>query len=128
MDVNRHILSSLPLGALYFYFSRDIISTIIAMASSVVVDVDHCVDYVMINKRVSTISTMVKAYKNFCIITKNYFFLHSWEIIILYVILLFFYIDQYLTAIFVGYAFHILMDQIYNGLLLRNYKTLILCT
>lgn len=117
MKVKQHILSSLPLGTVYFIISGDIVVSSIAMITSVVVDFDHTIDYVITHRQISSLKKMVHAYENFDV-QKNYLILHSWEAISLSALYLIFFPHTLLHALFVGCVFHIALDQIYNTLFL----------
>lgn len=122
MKVKQHVICSLPLGAVYYYFSRDILSTSLAVECSVIVDVDHFLDYFITQKRLASIRVMVAAFKTFKVIPKNYYLLHSWELVFLFAAYVFVYPNPYVFAVFTGYTFHMLLDQIYNRLFLGEYN------
>lgn len=108
-------MSSLPLGAVYFIASGDIVLSSIAMITSVMVDIDHTIDYVITHRQISSLSEMVHAYENYNV-QKNYLILHSWEVISLFALYLLFFPHTILNSIFAGYVFHVVLDQIYNTL------------
>lgn len=112
----------MPLGAIYYYFSEDILSTSLVVASALVVDVDHFLDYFITQKRLASIRVMVQAFKTFKVIPKNYYLLHSWELVFLFAAYVFIYPNPYMLAVFAGYTFHILLDQIYNRFFLGEYN------
>lgn len=114
MKVGQHVISSLPLGAVYFLLSRNVLATSLAMTCTVIIDCDHFLDYIITQKRLASIKTMMQAFKTFRIVRKNYFFLHSWELIFLMASYLSLYPSPYLWACFTGYTFHILLDQVFN--------------
>ena len=114
MKIKNHIVTSLPLGTVYYIATGEILSAAIVVLSAVLVDVDHCLDYVVTQKSVSSLRKMIESFNTFEVINKNYFILHSWELIILFAIEIVFYPSSYLIAIFIGYAFHLLLDQIVN--------------
>ena len=122
MNVKQHVIWSLPFGAIYYYFSKDILSTSIAAASAIVVDVDHFLDYFITQKRLASIRDMVAAFKTYKVIQKNYFLLHSWELVFLLAVFIFIYPNPYVFAVFAGYTFHMLLDQVYNGCFLGAYN------
>jgi len=94
---------------------------VIAGASSVLIDVDHVVDYVITQKRLAPLSEMVTAFKRLDVVRKNYLFLHSWELMILFGVFLSYYPNIYLIAIVTGFAYHIMLDQIFNSLFSGKY-------
>mgnify|MGYP001224796372 CR=1 FL=1 len=122
MKVGQHLISSLPLGAVYFLLSRDVIASSLAMTCTVIVDCDHFLDYIITQKRFASIKTVLNAFKTFAIVRKNYFILHSWELIFLLAFYICLYPNPILLACFTGYAFHVLSDQVYNVFFLGKYN------
>ncbi len=114
MKVRQHIISSLPLGAVFYLFSKDVLSTSLVMTCTVIVDCDHFLDYIITQKRLASIRTMRQAFKTFKIVRKNYFILHSWELIFFLASYISLYHSPFLFACFTGYIFHVLLDQVYN--------------
>ncbi len=122
MKVKQHILSSLPLGVGYFLISKDLLPTLLAMASTVVIDADHFLDYVITQKRIDSLKEVAEAFSAFEVVHTQFLILHSWELIVLAACVLYIYPNLYLTAILVGCAYHLLFDQIYNTLFLGKYN------
>ena len=106
--------------------SKNILTTILMIISTNVIDIDHFIDYVITQKRIDNIKIMAKSFETIDIVHKNYFFLHSWELVILFAIYLFFNPNSYLIAVFTGYSFHILLDQVFNTLFLGKFNLKIL--
>jgi|TARA_B100002003_G_C14129655_1_gene543397 membrane-bound metal-dependent hydrolase YbcI (DUF457 family) len=126
MKIGQHVVSTLPLGAVYFLLSKDILATSLAMTCTVIVDCDHFLDYIITQKRLASIKTMMQAFKTFKIVRKNYYFLHSWELILLLAFYICLYPKPLLLACFTGYVFHVLLDQIFNVFFLGKYNLKIL--
>lgn len=122
MTAKNHIISILPFGVLYFFASGNLFLTLAAMFSAVAVDADHVIDYALTQKRIDPPRKMMKAFDTFEVIKKNYLIFHSWEFIILFGVLLFFYRNPFLIAIFTGCAFHLLLDQLFNTRFLGKYN------
>ena len=113
MKVRQHIISSLPLGTVCFISSGNLFLSVITMIASIMVDFDHVVDYIITRGRISSLREMIKTYEDFGV-HKNYLLLHSWEVIFPLSIYLLFYPCTLLNYLFVGYVFHVILDQIYN--------------
>jgi|GEM_PF-1459124 len=122
MTVKNHIISVLPFGVFYYFLDRNLLFTVVAMFSGVVMDADHIIDYVITQKRIDSPKKMIRSFNTFEIVNKNFFLLHSWELVIFFGIILFFYRDSFLIAIFAGCTFHLLLDQIYNTSFLGKYN------
>ena len=124
MEPKQHIISSIPLGIGYYLISKDITSALIAVGITNIIDIDHVLEYVIVNKKISSLKNMRKSFVTCDTYRKFYFFLHSWELLILLSICLFFNPNPYLTAVIIGYVYHLIPDQIYNTKLkgARNVK------
>ena len=123
MTTKKHIISSLPLGAVYYFVTRNAWFALVAAFSSIVIDVDHCLDYLITQKRIGALRNMIESFNTFEIVTKNYLLLHSWELVIIFGIFLIFYHSPFLIAIFTGYVFHLFLDQIFNTQFLGKYNS-----
>jgi len=117
-----HVISAVPLGIGYYLFSTSLPETLLAITISIIIDMDHLIDYAVTQKRLDSLPTMVNAFKTFRIVEKNYFLLHSWELVILSGLFTLFVPNPYFIAVFVGYTFHVLGDQIYNTFFLGDYN------
>jgi hypothetical protein len=123
MKAQYHILSSLPIGGGTYLMSHDALSTLFAMGASVFIDIDHIIDYIITQKRIDSLQTMLKAFESFSIVNKNYFFFHSWEAIIALCATFLFWPHEYIAAILFGYSIHLLIDQIYNTCFLGRFSS-----
>ncbi len=121
MKVKMHIVSSLPLGIGYYLISKDLFATFLAMVSTVFMDTDHILDYIITQRRIDSLNKILKAFDAFAV-PKNYFLLHSWELMILLACILSFYPNPYLIAVLAGCVYHLFLDQVYNTLLLGRYN------
>lgn len=122
MKIRQHVISSLPLGTGYYYFSNDLLSSLLAIISTLLIDSDHLFDYIVTQKKVDPPAKIIEAFKTINIVRKNYFIFHSWELVILSALLLFYLPNKYFFAFFVGFSFHILLDQIFNTIFLGKYN------
>lgn len=105
----------------YYLIDGEMLPAVIAGASSVLIDVDHALDYVITQKRLAPLSKIVKAFNRLDVVRKNYLFLHSWELLILSCVFLFYYPNSYLIAIVTGFVYHVMLDQIFNSLFMGRY-------
>jgi hypothetical protein len=92
------------------------------MFSSVLVDSDHAIDYLIIRRRVVSFQEMMKAFCSFKIINKNYFIFHSWELIVFLGIIILYNPFPLFIAVFVGFLLHLTCDQLYNTNFLGKYN------
>lgn len=122
MRVKEHIISAVPFGIGYFLISRDLTATAIAVATTILLDIDHAADYVVIQKHIPSLRKMTEAFKSFGIISKNYLWLHSWEFVFILAGLLYFFPNRYGTAVFCGFTLHLLIDQIHNTCCMGKYN------
>tara|TARA_B100002003_G_C14022227_1_gene492905 strand:+ start:44 stop:517 length:474 start_codon:yes stop_codon:yes gene_type:complete len=122
MNVKSHLISTVPLSTGYYFIGGDIMSVSLAVLSTILVDIDHFLDYVITQRRIDSPKKMMGSFNTLDVVRKNYFILHSWEIITLFIITLFFYPSPSLIAIFTGYTFHLLLDQIFNVHLSGKYN------
>lgn len=123
MKISQHIISSLPLAGVYYLITKNLPAAFLVVISTIAVDIDHVLDYVITQKRIDSIKKMTKAFETFDIVHKNYLLLHSWEALVLFAVCLFFFPNPYLIAIFTGYMFHLLCDQVFNSHFLGKYNT-----
>lgn len=122
MQVKYHVLSAVPVGVGSYAVSGDVLTAVIGMAAAVFIDIDHIIDYVITQKRIDNPSKMMEAFDTFSIVTKNYFFLHSWELVILLAWTQLLWPHPYVLAALVGYTMHLTIDQIYNTFFLGEYN------
>ncbi len=126
MVVRRHAISSVPLGLGYYLITKDIATTLIAMVMTIIIDLDHVLDFIVIHKKMTSIKKMADKYKTHIDIQKFYIIFHSWELVILSTIYLLYKPDPYLIAVLIGYIYHLFLDQIYHLFFLGKYNIKIL--
>ena len=83
MVVRHHAISSVPLGLGYYLITKDIATTLIAMVMTIIIDLDHVLDFIVIHKKMTSIKKMAEIYGKHKLIPKFYYILHSWELVIL---------------------------------------------
>ncbi len=122
MKAKYHVLSALPLGAGYYFYSGSPGEALTAAAAAVLVDADHILDYIVTQKRLGSLNEMARAFESFRHIHKNYFLLHSWELVLAFALITAAFPNRFAFAALTGYAFHVLIDQIYNVSFLGRYN------
>jgi hypothetical protein len=123
MKTQYHVVSSVPIGAAIYLTYHDVLSTVLAMGASVLIDVDHLIDYIITQKRIDPLEKVMKAFESFNIVRKNYFFFHSWEIAIALLVLSFVWPHEFIVATLFGYSIHMTIDQVYNTHLLGKFNS-----
>ena len=109
-------------GFLYLIFPKiGLIGFLIILSSTVLIDVDHYLYYVYKKKDLSLKNAykwFIKKRKKFLCLPKNqrnkfyrgFYFLHGIEVLIILFFLIFF--SKYFFFIFIGFAFHLLLDSV----------------
>lgn len=83
------------------------------MATSVLIDIDHAVDYILENGEVGSFRRMIKGVFNASGKKKLYCFFHSWELLAVFAIASSIFHNQALEAITIGISYHMACDQVY---------------
>jgi hypothetical protein len=122
LKIKSHIITAVPLGIIYFCICKNVFLSFIAMLSTVLVDSDHAIDYLIIRRRVVSLKEMMKAFCSFKIINKNYFIFHSWEFVVFLGVIILHKPLPVLIAVFVGFLLHLTCDQLYNTNFLGKYN------
>ncbi|MDO8136635.1 MAG: hypothetical protein Q6354_03250 [Candidatus Brocadiales bacterium] len=111
----QHILASGAFGLTVYALNREPAQAISCFLAGWLLDLDHFYDWVQ-NFGFNTDYTYV--YNRFGTnrISRPYILLHSWEPIIGFWLLYAFYsISPLISGIFLGFTFHLALDQIFNG-------------
>ncbi len=123
MKPSRHIIAGFSVGLAFTIFTKNLHAGLICFISSVFLDVDHIIDFIIHHGIKSfTIRRVYRA----CEQTQNragqykykrlYLFLHVYEIAILLWIVLIYIKNVYLLAFSIGYSLHLIMDAYANQL------------
>jgi len=99
-----HFIASAIIAIIFFLFTKNPIASLICFSIGFFIDLDHFLDYILIYKKLD----IKDAIKGDFFKDKIYVLLHSWEILI--IILLIFKLNTYTIAFAIGFAQHIIID------------------
>lgn len=104
-----HVLLSIPVALIYFYLTRDILITSVFILASIIIDIDHVLDYVIEYKRFRPKHFLkAKWWKHRMSVV-----LHSYEILIACFIVFYFTKNNIFLAFAFGAFYHVVLDMIY---------------
>lgn len=124
MTLSQHLIFSVPLGASIYALYGSPELTAISMAASVLIDIDHAVDYILENGEVGSFRRMIKGVFNVSKKKKLYCFLHSWELLTVFAMASSIFHNQVLETIAIGLSYHMVCDQIYWTLIDKKLRPL----
>jgi hypothetical protein len=104
MTPKFHFVISAVISIILFIFTQNLIASLICFSIGFFIDIDHFIDYLIIYKKLN----LRKALKGDFFKDKVYVLLHSWEILI--IILLIFRFNIYTIAFAIGFAQHVIID------------------
>ncbi len=113
MKIEAHIPISAIVTAGVYFISRSKEIALSCFLSGIFIDLDHIFDYFYC----AGIKLDIKDFFYQCNshqIKKYIFFLHSYELMFLFAILIYFFPSEILLGIFIGFTTHILADALYN--------------
>jgi len=122
MKTKQHIISSLFLMPIIFAFTKNYFFAVLSGIITILVDIDHIIDFIITQKKIDTLPNMHQAFETFKYVKKNYFIFHSWEIIILLFFGYYFFKNEIFIILCFSIALHLLLDQIYNSFFLKKYS------
>jgi len=109
-----HILSSSILGIIVFYFTESFLAGFLVLLSGVFIDLDHLIDFwVSEPKNLFSVKQFYHMDKHLESKGDHYtfIFLHSWELMIVLVILTSNYNNIYLFVVTFGILLHFILDS-----------------
>ena len=104
MKPQFHFLISAIISIVFFFLTKNIVASLICLSAGFLIDIDHILDYGIIYKKFS----LKKAMKGEWYKDKVYILLHSWEILI--IILIIFRLNIYTIAFAIGFVQHLIID------------------
>ena len=114
MVVKGHIAVSIIISSLIYFLFRSIAMAFASLLAGTLIDLDHIIDYIYTHGY-KTISyrNLIEASRNYTY-KKLFLFLHSYELLLL--ILLIYLLSRKIIwlGIFIGLAQHLLLDQFFN--------------
>lgn len=121
MNVREHIIASVPAGVAVYTITSNPGFAIIAALSSVLIDVDHMIDQVIERRGPVSLGTMMKTYREqgFSLAMQMF---HSWEFIAALAMAGYYFSNIILSAMALGFAFHLVCDTLCWGYLRPRIK------
>jgi len=123
MRPSIHVVSSLTLGILFWFFTKSIYASFICFISGVLVDLDHIIEYVMhFGWKTLSIRSIYDASKDTTsqkgskVYPRLYLLFHSSEMAILLAVISLYVKNIYVSAFALGYLSHIAIDSFGNKL------------
>ena len=114
MKLTQHIAASLPLAAGVYLTTNSYSGAALAVAGSVLIDLDHLPDYLYFRGGWRGVKDFFDVHNNHRVPTALLFF-HSWELVILLGLLAWFGLSpEWLKAVSLGMAYHLVLDRIFN--------------
>ena len=115
MKLPVHIISSTIISSLVYFITKSFILSITTFLSGIFIDLDHFIDYFYTERKVKIdVKDFFYKCENFQL-KKTFLLLHSYEIIVLLIILNFLYPEnKFVVGFSIGYGTHLLLDIIYN--------------
>lgn len=123
MKLKNHIVSSGIVSSVVYIATNSALSAAVSFLAGVFIDLDHFIDYYL-NYGFTYKIKMKEFYEVFDEIKlpKIYVFLHSFELLIVFWILIFLIpLGRIYLAVAIGMTQHIFLDQIYNPVFPRAY-------
>ncbi len=123
MRPSRHIIASLTIGAVLWFFTKSVYAGLLCFASGVLVDIDHILEYIIHHGRKGlSFKNMYEAceqterQKGDLKFKRLYIILHTAEIVLLLWTITIYTKNIYLLAITWGYSLHLILDCAANPL------------
>ena len=73
MKTKQHIISSLFLMPIIFAFTKNYFFAVLSGIITILVDIDHIIDFIITQKKIDTLPNMHQAFETFKYVKKNYF-------------------------------------------------------
>lgn len=128
MKPSVHVIASVSIGAVMWFFTKSVYAGILCFLSGIAVDLDHVIEYVIHYgrkgvgfKRIYEACEQTGMRKGNRQFKKLYFVFHINEIALLLWLVTIYTENIYLLAITVGYSSHLILDCVGNELSPRSY-------
>ena len=123
MRPSVHVVSSLALGVLFWFFTKSIYASFICFISGVLVDLDHIIEYIMhFGWKTLSVKSIYDASRDTTkqegsrVYPRLYLLFHSSEMAILLVVIALYVKNIYVSAVALGYLLHVSIDSFGNKL------------
>ncbi|MBP7652673.1 hypothetical protein KA977_04580 [Candidatus Dependentiae bacterium] len=117
MRVKHHLITSIPITFLSYYFTFDQNIAFTALLSHIFIDLDHFPDYFIhcFNKKEKiSLKNFFKVCYN-CELGKIFLILHSYELFFVLCVISFFIANEIIFGIIIGGLSHLFLDTIFNN-------------
>ncbi len=112
MKIQAHIIYSCGLSGILFFIIQSWLISVSTFISGILIDIDHLVDYFINEKQIKfDIKDFFYKCENNKLLTAVLPF-HSYEFILLLILISYFVKDSILTGISIGFSIHLLIDVI----------------
>jgi hypothetical protein len=114
MRIEAHIPISAVVSTAVYFVSKSEEIALISFLSGIFIDIDHIFDYFYCERKIK-FDIKDFFYKcNYHQIKKYIFFLHSFELLLILAVLVYFFPSKILIGIFIGFTVHIFTDAFYK--------------
>ncbi|MDD5449245.1 MAG: hypothetical protein PHO42_01425 [Candidatus Omnitrophica bacterium] len=121
MQVKYHLAISAIIGSIIYAITSSFLNGLISFLAGVLIDIDHLIDYYLNYGLSFKFKAIYEAIKKTAL-PKLYLFLHSYELLLIFWILIFFIpLRALYLCIAIGLTQHIFLDQIFNPVTARGY-------
>lgn len=116
MQVSKHILVSLVVSALVWWWLRSLAGAAACFLTGVFIDLDHVIDFFYNNRRQLQVRRIFTVFE-FEVVENIFVFLHSWEFALVWLALLLTMPETrrpVVLGLFIGFVTHLALDNFYN--------------
>jgi hypothetical protein len=115
MKLPVHLATSTIVSTFFYFVTKSFTVAVVSFLSGIFIDLDHLIDYFYTEGKIRIdIKDFFYKCENFKL-KKAFLFLHSYEIIVLLVVLNFLFSEsKFILGFTIGYMTHLLLDISYN--------------
>lgn len=116
MQVRKHVVSSIVISALLWWFSRSIAAAVACFLAGVLVDLDHLFDFIFNHRGRLRFRRLFLIFE-YQILENIFIFLHSWEFALCWLGLLLAVPvsrEPVVLGLFIGFVTHLGLDNLFN--------------
>ena len=115
MSPTGHVIASGVVSVPFYFFTQSWIAALACFLSGILIDLDHYIDFWIHHKKISFSYRKLYSYCIQVYESKIYLFLHSYEgIIIFWGIIYYYHLNIIWIGIALGLSSHLLFDQVTN--------------
>ncbi len=120
MKASAHFYSSCLLGGIVYTFSQSLVITVVASLSTILVDIDHALDFLIFSAEKFSIKNLFVWCEQAKWERVTLIF-HSYELYFLLGVIAYYFPSDILKGLMLGLGMHFLLDQIWNCHLRKDY-------